>query len=135
MRQSICVFGFLTLLTCLSGCGGGGSSTPSPFFGLFSASYDSVSLNDHGEMFVQIDQTGKITGSANDSRSSEGALSGTISRSGELVATVSFPGAPIRTFRGTLVNGIDGTVSGPVTEELSQVRGTSVMVLRAMLGG
>jgi hypothetical protein len=85
------------LLALLAGCGGGGSSVPSPFAGSWAGTLALAdgSGPDPNPAAVQlaVNSQGRVTGTWTDPTAS-GSLFGSVSRGGGLTLAVAYPGPP-----------------------------------------
>jgi hypothetical protein len=102
----------LLLALLLIGCGGGGSSTPSPFAGNWSGGF-STSNAENGNLNGTVGTDGRFTGAIDDlTTGANGTVTGSISNAGQANFTVSYPGQQSFTGTGTLTETAAGHLTG-----------------------
>ena len=112
----------LALALLLTGCGGGGSAPVSnAYVGTWSGTWTSIPA-DTGTGTFTVATDGSFTGQVHDNNANtNGTDSGTISNTGEMTVTVSYPGSPSYTLTGQFSfnqsNQLVGTVSATINNQ------------------
>jgi hypothetical protein len=113
----VLVMGLIALLVA-AGCGslGKSSSGTSPFSGHWAGPWaDTASTGDHGTMDLVVGTDGKLTGTDTDTTAGRtGPVTGVISSTGAVTATVTYPGMPAVSVTGTVAVAANGHLAGAV---------------------
>lgn len=113
----------IAALIVVPGCGGGGSSVPSPFAGAWSGTYDAGGIPDNGTATATITTSGQLTGTVHSTAGNgDGTVSGKISNAGTVSAHVTYPGYSPYPLVGTLAINGSAHLVGNLTETVGSTQ-------------